>query len=114
MHEATVAQSLLVTISDEAEKYNARPIAARISCGTLAAINDEALHFAFEAIAKGTLCEDVRLEVEHKPLRARCRNCGESFEVDLSQPKCAKCGGEDFELLPDAPMVLEEIEFQTD
>ncbi len=29
-------------------------------------------------------------------------------------PKCPKCGSEDFDLLPDAPLLLEQIEFQTE
>jgi len=114
MHEMMVAQSLLATISDEAAKHNAKPVGAKVSCGKLYAINDEALCFAFEAIAKGTLCEDVTLEIEHKPVRAKCKNCNQSFDVELSQPRCSKCGSGDFELLPDAPLILEEIELQTD
>ena len=54
MHETMVAQNLLVTISAEAAKQNAKPVNARISCGKLHAISDELLVFAFEAIAKGT------------------------------------------------------------
>jgi len=114
MHEMMVAQSLLATISDEAAKHNAKPVGAKISCGKLYAINDEALCFAFEAIAKGTLCEGVKLEIEHKSVRAKCKNCNQSFDVELSQPGCSKCGSGDFELLPDAPLILEEIELQTD
>ena len=114
MHETMVAQSLLATISDEATKHNAKPVAARISCGKLYAINDEALCFAFEAIAKGTSCEGVKLEIEHKPIRAQCKNCNQIFDVELSQPRCSKCGSDNFELLPDAPLILEEIELQTE
>jgi len=114
MHEAMVAQSLLATISDEAAKHNARPVAVKISCGQLSAVNDEALRFAFEAVAKGSSCEGIKLDIEHKPLRAQCRNCSESFDVDISQPKCSACGSEDFELLGDAPLVLEEIELETE
>jgi len=44
MHETMVAQSLLATISDEAAKQNAKPIGAKISCGTLNAVNDEVLY----------------------------------------------------------------------
>jgi len=114
MHETTVAESLLTTISDEAVKHNAKPISAKISCGTLNPINDEALCFAFEAITKGTLCEGVKLEVEHKPIQARCKNCNRNFNVEFSCPRCPKCSSEDFELLADAPLLLEEIELQTD
>ena len=114
MHEMTVAQSLLTIIIDEAAKHNGKPVGARISCGTLNAINDEALCFAFEAIAKDTPCEGLKFEIEHKPIQARCEKCGSQFDVAFSHPACLNCGGEDFELLPDAPLLLEEIDFQTD
>jgi hydrogenase nickel incorporation protein HypA/HybF len=128
MHETMVAQSLLAAISDEAAKHNAKPVGAKISCGKLSAINDEALFFAFEAIAKGTSCEGVKLDIEHKPMHGRCKKCDQSFEVELrtpfcntwqngnplEHPGCSKCGSDDFELLPDAPLMLEEIELQTD
>lgn len=114
MHEMMVAQSLMAIISQEAAKNNAKPLVAKISCGTLNGVNDEALRFAFEAAAKGTACEGVKLQIEHKPLQARCRLCDRRFDVEFSAPKCSQCSGDDFELLPDAPLVLEEIDFQTD
>jgi hydrogenase nickel incorporation protein HypA/HybF len=114
MHETTVAQSLMAIISEEAAKQNGKPVGARISCGSLNAVNDEVLCFAFEAIAKGTLCEGVRLDIEHKPLQARCTSCSRDFDVEFSHPQCPACSGGDFDLLPDAPLVIEQIEFQTD
>jgi len=113
MHELMVAQNLLTAISAESEKLNARPISARISCGSLYAINDEALCFAFGAIAKGTTCEGVILSIEHKPTQGQCKDCGQSFEVELSDPKCTNCGSRDFELLAEAPLILEQIELET-
>jgi len=114
MHEMMVAESLLTTISYEAAKRNAKPISAKISCGTLNPINDEALCFAFEAITKGTSCEGMKLEIEHKPIQGLCKNCNQDFDVEFSCPRCPKCSSEDFELLADAPLLLEEIELQTD
>jgi len=52
MHEAAVAQGLIEAILCEAEKQGGRPIRARMSCGTLNAVNDEVVRFAFEAIAE--------------------------------------------------------------
>ena len=114
MHEMMVAQSLLITISDEITKQKAKPISAKISCGTLNAINDEVLGFAFEAIAKGTPCEGMKLQVEHKPIQCRCKNCDEVFDFELHHPTCSKCQSEDFQMLPDAPLILEEIELETE
>jgi len=112
MHEAMVAQNLLEKISEEAAKQNAKPISAKISCGKLYAINDEALRFAFKAIAQDTMCESMKLKIEHKTIQARCKNCDLDFDIEFSQPACPNCGGDNFELLPDAPLMLEEIEFQ--
>jgi hydrogenase nickel incorporation protein HypA/HybF len=112
MHETAVAQSLVEMISQEAQSRHARPVRAKMSCGELNAINDESLSFAFEAIAEGTPCEGMRLQIEHKPLEAKCATCGRVFAVDPSKVKCPDCGGGDFELLPDAPLLVEEIEFE--
>lgn len=114
MHEMMVAQSLLTLISGEAAKHDGKPVGAKISCGTLNPINDEALCFAFEAIAKDTHCEGLKFQIDHKPIQARCKTCGPEFDVEFSHPMCPKCGGDNFELLPDAPLTLEEIHFRTD
>jgi len=114
MHETMVAQSLMEIITEQAKMNNAKPVAAKISCGTLNPVNDEVLRFAFEAITKDTPCEGVKLQVEHKPIRARCKNCDKIFDIKLLHPECPKCGGDDFQLQPDAPLILEEIEFQTE
>ncbi len=114
MHETMVAQSLMAIITDEAAKNNAKPVTAKISCGMLNSVSDEILCFAFEAIAKDTPCEGVKLQIEHKPIQARCKSCDLNFDVELSLPECPKCGAAEFELQPDAPLILEEIEFQTE
>lgn len=112
MHETAVAQGLIETICQEAETRGAKPIRAKMSCGLLNAVNDEVVSFAFEAASKGTACEGVILEIEHKPMQAKCKVCDRVFDVDISQAKCTHCGGDAFELLPDAPLMLDEIEFE--
>jgi hydrogenase nickel incorporation protein HypA/HybF len=112
MHEAMVAQSVFEAISAEAKKQNAKPLAAKISCGVFSGVNSDALCFAFEAISKGTVCEGVKLDIEQKPIQARCKKCDKKFRFELHEPNCPKCRSDDFELLPDAPLTLEEIEFE--
>jgi hydrogenase nickel incorporation protein HypA/HybF len=114
MHEITIAQGLLEAILTEAAKQNAKPVAAKISCGAFDAVNDEALSFAFEAVSKGTTCEGLKLEIVHKPMQGQCKNCNNTFIIDQTSIKCPKCGSEDFELLSASSLLLEEIEFQTE
>jgi Zn finger protein HypA/HybF involved in hydrogenase expression len=92
-----VAQSLLEAILAEAEKQHARPLRAKMSCG---AMNQK--------------CEGMELAVEQKPIKGNCNVCKEVFEFEIRNPVCSNCGKDDFNLLPDEPMMLEEIEFETE
>jgi len=113
MHETAIADSLITLIIAEAEKQNARPVKAKISCGVLNTVNDEIMKFAFDAIGKGTLCEGIQVDIEHKPITGRCLTCGCEFVIDMNKPACTSCQSSDFEMLPDAPLLLEQIEFES-
>jgi hydrogenase nickel incorporation protein HypA/HybF len=112
MHETAVAQGLIDTILQEADKQGGKPTRAKMSCGLLNAVNDDVLRFAFEALAEGTVCEGTILEIEHRPMQARCKACDGTFSIKLSEARCPHCAADDFELLPDAPLMLDEIEFE--
>ena len=112
MHETAIAESVLATILEQAQKQKSRPISACISCGQFNRINEEVMRFAFEAASAGTLCEGMRLLIRHIPLRATCRQCKITFEFEVHHPVCSACGSEQFDFLPDAPLLLEEIEFE--
>ena len=111
MHETAIAESILHTILENAEQMRAKPLRAAISCGQFNTINDECLRFAFEAAAAGTVCEGMTLTVNHIPLRATCKHCQTTFEFDIYQPMCRQCDSMEFDFEPDAPLLLEEIEF---
>ena len=112
MHETMVAQNIVNTVLAEAAKLGAKPISAKISCGQLNPINDEVLNFAFDIAAKDTVCRGMKLEVIHNPLVGLCKKCGKSFEFDIYSLHCTYCNSSEFELKPDAPLLLEEIEFE--
>ena len=111
MHEAVIAQGLFDAIRKEAKKQKAKPLSAKITCGLLNAVNDEVLQFAFDAMSKDTICEATRLNIDHKPLRGKCKKCNKQFDVEISKPFCSGCGSDNFELLPGEPIMLQEIEF---
>ncbi len=114
MHEVMVAQRIFEIISAEAAKQKTKPVLAKISCGILNAINDDALSFAFEAIAKGTNCENIKLQIEHKPIQAKCEHCATIFEFEFTNPSCTNCNSNDYSLLPDEPLLIETIEFESE
>ena len=111
MHETAIAQGLFSTIEKEVKKQKAKPLSATMTCGLLNAVNDEVLQFAFDVICKDTICEAMKLNIEHKPLQGQCEKCDKQFDIEITKPLCPHCGSDSFELLPDEPIMLQEIEF---
>jgi Zn finger protein HypA/HybF involved in hydrogenase expression len=101
MHEVMVAKGLQSAILAEAAKQEGKIIRAKISYGLTSAINDELLR------------EGVKLEIRMRPIMGRCGVCGKEFEVNLNKPGCRYCKKDDFELLADEGLILEEVEFET-
>jgi hydrogenase nickel incorporation protein HypA/HybF len=112
MHEAMVAENVLETVLAQTKSRAGRVVRVVISCGQINALNDEAMQFAFEAAAMGTICQGAKLQIRHIPLKGLCKGCDGEFELDLYDPKCPKCGKSDFSIGDDAPLLLEEIEFE--
>lgn len=112
MHETAVAQSVIESIQAEAAKIDKKPVSAKMSCGQFNSLNDEVMQFAFDIAAKDTICEGMTIEIIHHPLRGNCKKCGNEFDFDVYSPGCPGCGSEEFTFAPDAPLLLEEIEFE--
>jgi hydrogenase nickel incorporation protein HypA/HybF len=112
MHETAIAESVLATILEQAEKLKSKPVSACISCGQFNRINEEVMQFAFVAASMGTVCEGMQLKIRHIPLRATCKQCHTTFEFDVDEPVCNACRNEQFVFIPDAPLLLEEVEFE--
>lgn len=72
----------------------------------MAAIDQDALRFCFEAITRETDLETLALEIEVCPLRYHCRRCGRDFVVQDYIFRCPDCasletecvGGDELEL----------------
>ncbi|MFC1763661.1 hydrogenase/urease maturation nickel metallochaperone HypA [Planctomycetota bacterium] len=112
MHEAMVAQNVLLAITRESKQRHAKPVHAKISCGQLNTLHKDVFCLAFEALAQETCCADMTFDVEQKPFQATCNNCECTFAVVFSTDACPACASSSFTLLPDAPLLLETIDFQ--
>ena len=92
MHELSIAENILEIIeSHRAAREFARCSSVKLKIGLLAAVDEEALRFAFEVITEDTPHRGVALEVEKSFPRARCA-CGQSFEVRELVYLCPNCG----------------------
>lgn len=98
MHEMAVTQSMLNVALEHADKAGAKRIRRiNLVIGEISGIVDDSVQFYFDFISKDTPAEGATLEMERKPARFRCRQCGEEFPMrdgDWSCPHCQALGGE--------------------
>ncbi len=93
MHEASIAISLIKTVSDlcQQEGYNSIE-SVRLNVGKAAGILPDALLFAFDVAKAGTLASQAELIIEYVLLGGFCRECGSQFESEeryiFSCPDC--------------------------
>jgi len=107
MHEMGIANSVLEAVRTEMGLHpgtSPRKVAVRI--GEIAAIDQDALRFCFEAITRETDLESLELVIEVCPRQHRCQTCGRDFVVRDYDSRCPQCasldttciGGDELEL----------------
>jgi len=107
MHEMGIASSILEAVAGEAARHpGSRPVRVGVKIGELAAIDADALSFAFEVLVKGTEHDGLVLEIEWVPRKHSCPGCGQEFAVhdyDFQCPRCQEvsmvfAGGDELDL----------------
>jgi hydrogenase nickel incorporation protein HypA/HybF len=92
MHELGIANSVLEAVRTEMQRYpEAHPSKVCVRIGEMAAIDQEALRFCFEAITRESELEALELEIEVCPRRHRCLDCGRDFVVHDYLFRCPDC-----------------------
>lgn len=92
MHEMGIANSVLEAVRTEMVRYpGSYPCRVGVRIGEMAAIDQDALRFCFEAIVKETDLESLELGIELCPRRHRCRPCGCEFVVRDYDSQCPQC-----------------------
>jgi hydrogenase nickel incorporation protein HypA/HybF len=94
MHEMGIANSVLEAVRTEMGLHpGTYPCKVGVRIGEIAAIDQEALRFCFEAIIQETDLASLELGIEVCPRRHRCQNCGREFRVRDYDSRCPQCGG---------------------
>jgi hydrogenase nickel incorporation protein HypA/HybF len=99
MHELGIMASALDAVQLRAAREKAAGVARIVlRIGTLAGVDVDALRFAYEALAPGSVAEGAVLEIEQVPARAWCRRCDAEFGAGRGMifqcPFCQEYSGE--------------------
>ncbi|MEN6328980.1 MAG: hydrogenase maturation nickel metallochaperone HypA [Methanobacteriaceae archaeon] len=100
MHELSMAQAIVDTVLDAAQKNEAQDILeVTIEIGQLTMLNPEQLKFLLDVLIEGTLLENSEILIEEIPVEIECRSCGFKGEANtdgsdhyLTIVICPECG----------------------
>ena len=106
MHELSMAQAIVDTVMDAAEKNNAQDVLeVTIEIGHLTMLNSEQLKFLLDVIIEGTLLENSEILIEEIPVEIKCQSCDFKGEANtegsdhyLTIVVCPECGGRNLEI----------------
>lgn len=87
MHEFSVAQSIVQTVVELAQKHGASQILeVNLLVGEVALVNVDQLGWYVDMLTKDTVAEGMRLSVTRTPVQVRCLNCGYEGGVTYGEP----------------------------
>ena len=111
MHELTLARAVVARCAEAAERDEfSRVVRVKLALGPLGHVDREALAFAFDVAAAGTLADGARLEIEHVAGAAHCLGCGGDVAIRSRADLCPVCGEGPLVVTGGEDMKIRELE----
>jgi hydrogenase nickel incorporation protein HypA/HybF len=111
MHEMSLAESVLGAIEDAARAQRFRAVkTVRLEIGRLAAVELDALRFAFDVVKRGGIADGARLEIVDVPGAAWCMRCCDTVPLAARGDACPRCGGFQLQVSGGEALRIKELE----
>jgi len=111
MHEMSLAEGVIRIVEEAFARSDYRRVTAvRLEIGALSAVEPEALSFCFEAVARGTVADGARLEIEKVPGAGWCLQCSRTVPIVARYDACPHCGQYRVQPTAGAEMRVKDIE----
>lgn len=111
MHELGIMSGVMDSVQQAANDAGAdRILKISLSVGVMTEAIEDALRFAFEALAEGTMCEGAQLEITMIEPKSICLECGAEYTHDRFHMLCPECGSAFTELLQGKELRIDSIE----
>ena len=111
MHEMSLAEGVLGVVEEAARAHQPCTVrTVRLEIGALAAVECEALRFAFDVVKRGSVAEAAELDIEQVPGAAWCMQCGRTVAIAGRGDPCPECGSWQLQVTGGAEMRVKELE----
>ncbi len=114
MHELSIAEALIEQVGRELKRAGQPGPVVRLelAVGRLSGVHADALRFAFDLLAPGTLVEGAEVSISEPPARCCCRTCGAETEIDELVFCCPCCESDQVTIEGGRELLLESIEVE--
>jgi len=116
MHELSIIQSVIDTVSDSARINGIRRVnKVKLVIGKLTMALPDSLQFAFEAFAHDEMFNNAVLEIEERDISCECRRCLNRFQIDDTYCFiCPCCGNDQVEITGGRELYIDYFEGDED
>jgi hydrogenase nickel incorporation protein HypA/HybF len=113
VHELSIMGSILDIVLQHADKNGARKVTRiNLRIGQLSDIIPDWAQTYFDMLSKDTIADGALLDIEHVPVKVKCRDCGHehTFKDKKWAFTCVKCESTEIELLEGREFSVTSIE----
>ncbi|MBR9885245.1 MAG: hydrogenase maturation nickel metallochaperone HypA [Oceanospirillales bacterium] len=109
----SIAEGIVQTLEDQARvQHYSRIKTVWLEIGPLAAIEKESLLFCFDAVTRGTLAENARLDIIDLPGEAWCLACASRVAITQRYDSCSECGSYQLQVTRGDELRIKELEVE--
>ena len=109
MHELTITRNIVAIVEEAAQGRRVKRVT--LDVGQLSGVLPDAIQFCFNIVAKGTLLDGARLDINRIAGRARCRTCGRCYDTATLFETC-ECGSRASERLSGEELKVQDMEIE--
>ena len=110
MHELALSSAIVATVETHARGRPVKTVAVRV--GRLRQVVPESLEFTFGLVARDTVCDGARLDLEIVPAALRCATCGHEWQLEEPPFRCPECAGGDVTVVAGEELEVAWIEVE--
>jgi len=92
MHEMSLCEAIIETAEKQASIQQYKSVKCiRLEIGELSCVEAEAMHFAFDAVAKESIADGATLIIDKVPGQGWCSQCEAKVEIKQRYDACPIC-----------------------
>ena len=113
MHEMSLCESILDILEQQAQAQHYRKVkTVWLEIGALSSVEPEAMRFCFDAVMRGSLADQARLEIVHVQAQAWCLQCCQNVVIGQRYDACPTCGSHQLQINAGEEMRIKELEVE--